>query len=47
MLLQMMEAILQHDKPVNVVVAHPNAPEATLCLSHLRSISDTVVEAIR
>jgi hypothetical protein len=47
MLLQMVEAIVQHDRPQSLVVAYPNAPEATLCLSHLRGISDTVVEAIR
>jgi hypothetical protein len=47
MLLQMMEAVLQHEKPAAVVVAYPNAPEAVLCLSHLRSLSETVVEAIR
>lgn len=47
MLLQMMEGVLQHEKPEALVVTYPNAPEATLCLSLLRSISDTVVEAVR
>lgn len=47
MLLQMVEAIVQYDRPRTVVVAHPSSPEATLCLSHLLSISDVVVEALR
>jgi PD-(D/E)XK nuclease superfamily protein len=47
MLLQMVEAIVQSDKPGAIVVPYPASPEATLCLSHLRSVSETVVEAVR
>lgn len=47
MLLQMVEGIIQHERPHSLVIAHPNAAEATLCLSYLLGISDEVVEAVR
>ena len=45
MLLQMVEGIILHEKPLAVVIAHPTAYESTLCLSTLLGMSDTVVEA--
>lgn len=47
MLLQMIDAIIQHDKPAAVVVPDPAAQEATICMSLLYSLADNVVEALR
>jgi RecB family exonuclease len=47
MLLQMFQAVVQHDKPASVVVMSTMSPEAILCLSYLRSISGVKVEAMR
>lgn len=46
LLLDMFQAVVQHRKPASLFVASPRAPEAVLCLSYLRSISDVRVEAL-
>lgn len=47
LLLDMFQEIVQHDKPISVVVIDSRVPEANLCLSYLRSISEQVVEGVR
>jgi hypothetical protein len=47
MLLQMIDQIIQHDRPVAVVVPDPSAQEATICMALLYSLADNVVEALR
>ena len=47
MILQMLEQIIQHDRPDAVVVSHPQDTKTALLLPMLCAASDTVVEACR
>ena len=47
LMLQMLEQIVQHDRPAAVVVSHPHAPETALFLPMLCAASDNVIEACR
>lgn len=47
MLLDMFRAVLEYEKPAALLVSDARTPEATLALSYLRSISDSIVEGVR
>jgi hypothetical protein len=41
------QRLIQADKPSSLLVIDPRTPEATLCLSYLRSIANNCVESVR
>lgn len=45
LLLDGFKAIVEHEKPSSLVVVDPRSPEAVLCLSYLRGIAESTVEA--
>ncbi len=47
MLLDGVQKVVEFMKPTALLVLHPASPEATLCLSYLRSVSQVAIEAVR
>jgi hypothetical protein len=47
LMLEAMQRVIQADRPHELVVLDPRTPEATLCMSYLRSIAKVAVESVR